>query len=43
MIRRHPADFSEGFLRDLEEKQLDTKVSVIGLVLEKQVKVILLR
>lgn len=38
-----PADFSEGFLRDLEEKQLDTKVSVIGRVLEKQEKLILLR
>ena len=38
-----PADLSEGFLRDLEEKQLDTKVSVIGRVLEKQEKLILLR
>lgn len=38
-----PEDFSEGFLRDLEAKQLDTKVSVIGRVLEKQEKLILLR
>lgn len=38
-----PEDFSEGFLRDLEEKRLDTKVSVIGRVLEKQEKLILLR
>lgn len=38
-----PEDCCAELLRDLEEKHLDTKVSVIGRVLEKQEKLILLR
>lgn len=38
-----PEECCAELLRDLEEKHLDTKVSVIGRVLEKQEKLILLR